>query len=170
MIISGNNISLELFNKQDINSDYINWLNDKDVVRFSRQRHKEHSFSTCLQYYDSLKKNKDYFLKIIFNKTNKFIGTMTYIIDFDCVDIGILIGDKNYWGKQIGYEAWNLSIRYLFSLQKINRITAGCLTENIAMKKIMHKSNMVLVNNKTVFDKDNNIHEEFVYYEIFKQK
>ena len=36
-------------------------------------------------------------------------------------------------------------MRYLFSLQKINRITAGGLTENIAMKKIMHKSNMVPV-------------------------
>ena len=170
MDLSGNNISLKLFKKEDINFEYINWLNDKDVVKYSRQRNKNHTYKTCLDYYLTLKINKNYFIKIIFKKTNKFIGTMTYMFDHDCADIGILIGDKNYWGKNLGYEAWNLSIKYLFSLQKINKITAGCLFENLAMKKIMIKSNMNFTYTKKIFNKVNNVAEEFVYYETYKAK
>ena len=82
--------------------------------------------------------------------------------------VGILIGDKSYWGNQIGYEAWKLSINYLFSLKQIKKITAGCLVANNAMKKIMIKSNMIFSFNDKVYNKEKNIYEEFVYYEIIK--
>ena len=169
MKISGNNVILTLFSKEDIIPEYISWLNDKDVVKYSRQRHIQHNYESCLNYYLNLKKNNHTLLKINIKNNKKFIGTMSYIFkSSNSVDIGILIGDKSYWGNQIGYEAWKLSINYLFSLKKIKKITAGCLVANNAMKKIMIKSNMIFSFNDKVYNKEKNIYEEFVYYEIIK--
>ena len=168
MKIIGRNIYLDYFNKEDISQIYIDWLNDKDIVKFSRQRHTTHTYKSCLDFYFKVKKNKSSFLKINNLKNNKFIGTMTYIFKNDIVDIGIMIGDKGYWNKKIGLEAWKLSINYLFSLENITKITAGCLSNNFAMEKIFKKTNMTFSHSKKITNKYTNNIETFIYYERSK--
>ena len=73
MKISGNNVILTLFSKEDIIPEYISWLNDKDVVKYSRQRHIQHNYESCLNYYLNLKKNNHTLLKINIKNNKKLL-------------------------------------------------------------------------------------------------
>lgn len=166
MNIIGKKIYLNTFSKQDINDKYISWLNDQDVVRYSRQRFIKHTYKSCLKFYKSIIDENNNFLKINFLSDKNFIGTMTYIFNEDTVDIGILIGDKNYWNKKLGFEAWNLSINYLSTFNNIKKITAGCISENLAMKNIFKNSKMKYSHKVIQYNKYNKKFEKFIFYEI----
>jgi RimJ/RimL family protein N-acetyltransferase len=47
------------------------------------------------------------------------------------------------WGRGLGLEAWMAIIKYLFEEKEMKKITAGTLTKNTAMLKIMKKSKML---------------------------
>ena len=52
------NLKILPFEKKHFTKRYISWLNDKDVVKFSEQRHQKHTRKTCQSYIKSLKKNR----------------------------------------------------------------------------------------------------------------
>jgi len=166
MKIIGKKIYLNSFSKKDINKKYISWLNDQEVVKYSRQRFIKHTQQSCLKFYNSVINNNNIFIKINLISSKNFIGTMTYIFNDDAADLGILIGDKNYWNQKLGFEAWNLSINYLSAFKKIKKITAGCISENFAMKNIFIKSEMKYSHKIKKYNKNNKKFEEFIFYEI----
>lgn len=168
MILKGDNILINIFSKEDINDKYISWLNDKEVVKYSGQRLIKHTHKTCLEYFLKMKEDNNKFLKIIYLNNNEFIGTMSYMFNYNCVDVGILIGNKNFWGKKIGLEAWNISIKYLLSLNHIDKITAGCMSTNLAMKNIFIKTKMNFSHSKKILNNKSKLLEKFIYYEIIK--
>ena len=101
--ISGGQVHLSNFNKEDISSEYIKWLTDPDIVKYSNQRFKEHSYETCLQYFRSFKNTNNLFLKIQDINSQTMIGTMTLYADsfHGTADIGILIGNKAYFSYEL---------------------------------------------------------------------
>ncbi|HBY56153.1 MAG TPA: N-acetyltransferase, partial [Coxiellaceae bacterium] len=72
------------------------------------------------------------------------IGTMTvYINSYHSVaDIGIMLGDKNYWGKGIGKEAWESVMNLLLNKTEIRKVTGGALSCNNSMVKIFKGTGM----------------------------
>ena len=67
-------ISLRLFEEADIRDNYISWLNDPEVVKFSNQRFMSHNRKTCEAYFNSIDGSDDLFLAIILN-FSKFFGS-----------------------------------------------------------------------------------------------
>ena len=63
--IKGNKVQLESFTEHDINSEYIAWLNDKSVTKFSNQRFLKHTKKSCLEYCESFEGTKNLFFKVI---------------------------------------------------------------------------------------------------------
>lgn len=57
--------------------------------------------------------------------------------------LGLMIGDKSFWGRGIGTEAVRLAINYGFAhrnpLMKIHKIKAGFLKPNHASRRIQEK-------------------------------
>lgn len=142
----GNNIKLRCFTVDHINDDYISWLNDPDVVKYSNQRFKNHDHVSCRKYLDSFYDTENLFLAIHHKDSDKFIGTMTaYLsVPHKVVDIGLMIGDKDYWGMGIGRDAWNLLMNYMLEANNIRKVTGGTLRCNTGMVKIMKNSGMQL--------------------------
>ena len=132
------------FNESNITSSYISWLNDPLVVRFSNQRFKHHSKESCLEYLGSFQGTDNLFISISSLSGEQFIGTMTVytVKQHSTADIGILIGNKNIWGKGYGLDALKTLINWLISNCNIRKITAGTLSENIGMKTIFERSGM----------------------------
>ena len=60
--IKGNKVQLESFTEHDINSEYIAWLNDKSVTKFSNQRFLKHTKKSCLEYCESFEGTKNLLL------------------------------------------------------------------------------------------------------------
>lgn len=57
-------------------------------------------------------------------------------------DIGIMIGERNVWGKGIGAEAFCLVLSALKASGAIRKVTAGTLAVNQGMVRIMEKAGM----------------------------
>ena len=157
-LLLGKSIKLCEFTKSHINNKYIGWLNDCQVVKYSNQRFKQHSFDSCGEYLQSFKDTENLFLAIYLKDNNKFIGTMTayYSLPHKVADLGLMIGDKNCWGKGVGQEAWQMLMTYMLETKKVRKVTGGTLSCNLGMVSIMKKTGMQLdgkrINHELVSD------------------
>lgn len=144
-IIKSPRLKIVPFSKKYLTQQYVNWLNDPEVVRYSERRHKHHTLKSCQEYWDSFKGTPSNLWAVILLDKEKHIGNMATWKDIydNRVDIGILIGEKGLWGQGYGVEAWKAMCNYLFKEEEIRKITAGTLSVNRAMRKIMKKTNMV---------------------------
>lgn len=144
-IIRTDRLYIESFSEKYLTATYVNWLNDKEVVKYSEQRFKHHSLDSCREYWRSFIGSPNYFWAIVLKDGNKHIGNINAYVDVinNIADIGILIGAKEMWGKGYGIEAWNAVCKFLFDSIKVRKITAGTISTNKAMLGIMRKAGMV---------------------------
>lgn len=163
-----NYIKLIKFTKKFITKDYIGWLNDKMLMKYSENRHTSHDIKSCKKYLESFKNTNNKFFAIIDSKNFEYVGTITAMIDNKnkTADIGVLIGKGNYG---YGFLAWKAMMNFLYK-KKIRKITGGCMINNRAMLKIFKKSKMCLeyIKKKQVLYKKNKPVDIAVYYKFKK--
>ena len=142
--VVGKNVTLRLFTKEDIAPKYVDWLNDPQIVQYSRQRFLKHTLSSCLEYFNLCEKNQAIFIAIVINDTKDIIGTMTVNINsyHNVADIAIMIGNKDYWGKGLAREAWNNTMDLLLDKAAVRKVTGGTLSCNSKMIAIFKNSGM----------------------------
>lgn len=145
MVISGKIINLRMFEKSDVNDTYVSWLNDIEVVKYSNQRFIHHTIDSCYKYLDSFLDTDNIFMAVEDKATMTLCGSVTAYIQTNhgTADIGLLIGNKDFWGKGVGFEAWTLMMGFLFNQCDIRKVTGGTLDVNIGMVRIMQKSMMI---------------------------
>lgn len=134
------------FEETHISDRYLSWLNDAELMRFSRQRLMTHTVESCRIYRKSFEGTPNYFWAIEELKSGfGHIGNINAYIDShnSIADIGIVIGEKTAAGGKYGTEAWIGVCDYLFKKQNIRKITAGTMALNKAMLGIMASSGMV---------------------------
>ena len=168
--LDGALVELSIFTENDITNEYLAWLNDSNVVRFSNQRFLKHDMASSKKYLSSFKNTDNLFLLIRAKDRKKPIGTMTayFNLNHGTVDLGILIGDTSFWGKGYGQDAWNTLASWALNIDAIRKITAGTLSCNIGMLKVFEKSGMTL---EAVKKKQEVIDSEIVdihYFSKFK--
>ena len=169
-MISGEKVILKKFKLLDINQNYLSWMNNQSLLKYSNNRFIKHTRKKLLNFYFSMQKKNKIFLKIITKENNKFIGTFTCYINpnHNTANIGILIGDKNFFNKGYGLDAWTAVIKYLFSKKKIRKIFAGTLSENKPMIKIFKKSRMEFESKFYRHEKFKKKYKDIFFYSIFK--
>jgi RimJ/RimL family protein N-acetyltransferase len=142
--LTGSKVLLRPFLQSDITPEYISWLNDPEVVRYSNQRFIKHTEATCRAYWKSFRGTPNLFLSIRNQPNDLPVGTMTAYISLPhgTVDIGILIGKKSVWGTGIGQDAWDTLVNWYIEQRRIRKVTAGTLSSNQAMIRIMEQSGM----------------------------
>ena len=72
------------------------------------------------------------FFAIWSNDSNEHIGNIKLEVQdvkAKVSDIGLLIGNKNYWGKGIGMEACKLAITYGFEEMHLRKPEHRCVTK-----------------------------------------
>lgn len=132
--------------RDDISRDYIGWLNDEIIMRFSNQRFHQHSFDTCARYLKNFENTDNLFLKIQRKPDLVMIGTMTvyYSRHHGTADIGILVGHPEARGRGFGRDAWATVADWLMEAEGVRKVTAGTLRCNTAMVKLMEAAGMTL--------------------------
>ena len=133
------------FKSKHITENYISWLNDEDVVKYSEQRHVVHNFDNVTKYFNDKLNSDDYFLAIeFFDKEWIHIGNIGVSVNKpnNLADVSIIIGEKKYWGKGIALIAWKLVLDMLLKKLKFRLVTAGTMELNEPMLKIIKKSEM----------------------------
>lgn len=138
-------LSIIPFSEKYLSSRYVGWLNNPELMRYSEQRHKSHTIESCEVYWRSFK-NSPNILWAIEEIKDGFghIGNINaYINNHNKIaDVGILIGEIVAQGNGYGYEAFKGVSQYLFGNTKIRKVTAGTVSTNLSMIKIMNKMKM----------------------------
>lgn len=126
------------FDESMITREYLGWLNDKALMRFSRQKFLHHTEASCKEYLASFRGTKNKFWAIVDTGSTRLFGTITAYIDSGrgTADIGILVGHKEARAQGIGKAAWSLAMETLFRETRISAITGGTDSRNIPMIRI----------------------------------
>ena len=134
------------FEEKHLNDkQYFNWLRDYEVIKTINRLDYicPINFEAVKEYCEKvIRSNNDIFLAIYYKDNNKFIGTIR-VNNLNwytrIADIGILMGDKKYWGKGIAKEAIFSVLNYLFEILGMRKLTAGLMDINPAMEKVFEK-------------------------------
>jgi len=137
-------VTLTPFDESMISPEYIGWLNDKNLMKFSRNSTREHSRKSCLDYLASFENTENLFFGIFETSTAAMVGTLTVTMEPECRsgDIGILVGRSDARGRGFGRQAWGRAIDYLFETAGVAEVTAGTDHRNRAMVRIMERNGM----------------------------
>lgn len=101
------------------------WMNDIEVLKYLAQFPKKHTEETAKAFLEkSIKDLNSHYYGIYLNN-GKLIGS-TDLTEVDGVhrtaSLGIVIGEKEYWGKGYGTEAITLLVDYGFNVLNLNNI------------------------------------------------
>jgi RimJ/RimL family protein N-acetyltransferase len=142
--LSSNLVKLRPFEMSDITEQYLSWLNDPEVVKYSNQRFVKHTKESCMIFYNSFIDSPSLFIAIEDELRGKVIGTLTIHcnVNHETADVGIMLGDKSYWGKGYAKQAWCLVIDLLSDVINVRKVTAGTLACNLPMVALMKSSGM----------------------------
>lgn len=144
-VIETERLIIEPFGEKHLSERYVGWLNDPEVVRFSEQRFRTHTLESCLAYMNSFEGTPNYFWACVTREPNiEHIGNINAYVDTrnKVGDVGVLIGEKNYWGKGYGLEVFVAVTNYLFRENHVRKVTAGTVAANTGMVRIMEKAGM----------------------------
>jgi len=145
--LRGEKISLRALTAEDIESDYRSWLNDSEVCNGTNHHRRPFTKEQALQLtQETGGSSATLFLGIECNEKSSLIGTIA-VEQIDLIskvgELFILIGDKDYWGKGVGYESSMLVINHAFNELNLNRIHCGTEETNIGMQRLADKIGMI---------------------------
>lgn len=142
--IEGDNLYLRELKINDVNQNYYNWMRDPDITQYLESRFEGWTIKRLKDYVRKIKLDPNFvFLAIVLKGKNKHIGNIKIgpinrIHNFS--DVGIIIGEKSYWGKGFATEAIKLVIDYAFNKLNLRKLTAGAYSSNIASIKAFEKA------------------------------
>ncbi len=137
-------LTIRPFQLGDIDADYLGWLSNPLVTRFSNQRFTRHTEASAKAYLAQFANGPSLFLSLRLPASDRPIGTMTAHIapHHATADLGLMIGDTASWGQGYGLEAWSCVMQWLYQHGNVRKVTAGTAAPNIGMVSIMRRSGM----------------------------
>ncbi|HEY1312446.1 MAG TPA: GNAT family N-acetyltransferase [Steroidobacteraceae bacterium] len=162
-------LAIHPFDEACVSDEYLSWLNDQEVMRFSNQRFRAHSRQSARDYIASFAGTTNVFLAVRLAESGRMIGTMTAYISnqHTTADMGILIGDRACWGQGYGLEAWTTLMHNLFASWGMRKVTGGAARPNMGMVRIMERSGMHLEAVRTRQEIIDGVEQDVLYYARF---
>jgi len=143
----GDRIYLRKVSPDDVNEAYCRWMNDPTTNRFLESRFYPHSIETLREYVVNKQgDNLNAFFAIVLKNRDRHIGNIKLgPVDPNhrLADIGILIGEKDCWGKGYASEAISLIVDYAFNILNLHKVTAGCYAPNKGAIRAFEKTGFV---------------------------
>lgn len=148
MKIDGPTIQLTDFGVEDVNEDYVSWMNDSAVTKYLESRFDTHTRSSLERYVTDMNNRADVKLFRVLDKATEIhVGNIKLApIDYHHrrAEVGLLIGNRAYWGRGIATEAIRLLTEYAFDVLGLTKITAGCYATNIGSRRAFEKAGYVV--------------------------
>lgn len=147
MPIESDRIFLRKLTETDVTPTYCSWLNDPEVNKYLET--KSATLKSLKKYVQAKIANPHCVFMGIFDKaTGKHIGN----VKLEPIDrergsavFGIMIGDKNYWGKGFGTEATKLFVQYAFYVLGLSVVSLGVIENNASAVKSYQKAGFTVV-------------------------
>ena len=135
-------VILKKIKKTDISEEWVSWLNNKKINRYSNQRFVHHTIKTQKIFIKKKIADKSSAMYAIFIN-NKHIGvielTKIDLIHKNCI-VSFMIGNNKFWGKGIATEALDQILKIGFRNLKLKKITSSIYANNTRSEKVMLKN------------------------------
>ena len=158
---------------EDIGERYLKWMHDPQVTQFLAPTKEPHTLDSLRAYWQASQKENVHFLAIVDKENDNYIGNVKFDIydqETKSVELAMLVGEKEYWGKSCMVDVYNVLIDYAFNKLNLNRVTLGAEEGHIAsvitFKKLGFK----------FYKKDENFYEKegkpiaFLRYELTEER
>jgi len=141
--LEGALVSLRPLELSDLNDRYLQWLNDPEVTRYLETG----VFPTTRQdlerfYAAVMSSSNNVMLAIIERRSGTHVGNLK-LGPINWIDrrtlFGILIGEKDFWGKGIGEESTRLAVGYAFEKLNLNRVGLAVFEEHTSAIRCYEK-------------------------------
>lgn len=124
---------------------FVRWFNDPEATQFLL-RGPPMSLEEEEQWYSDLQKREGSVF-CIETTEGKLIGTLG-IMQLDWADrraeIGVMIGEKEYWSRGCGTEAITLLLKYMFEEMNLERVGLFCDETNLRAQRCYQKCGFVV--------------------------
>jgi ribosomal-protein-alanine N-acetyltransferase len=145
--IQGEKIYLRALSLNDANEEYLSWLNDDETTRGLASGVFPSTNEELQKFVEGAVSNKNVVMFAICDVSNDaHIGNIK-LDQFDWVsrtcELGLLIGNKAYWGKGIGYEVCKLTLSYAFTDLNIRKVSLAVYENNPAAIRLYEKLGFV---------------------------
>ena len=136
----GERIYLRGLEEEDLNGNYIKWLNDSQVCRYNSHHRFPYDKEKGRTYIKYTQNTKDALvLAVILKENSSHVGNISLqAIDYinRNAEYAILIGDKDCWGKGYAKEASMIILEHGFMELNLHRIYCGTSSKNKGMQKL----------------------------------
>lgn len=145
--IIGETIALRQYEPTDITA-WQHWDIDSDIQAFMPEP--ENTVKTDIEQLEYLKECADdtegHYWSIVSNESGALIGSIA-LTDIDTHhgigELGVVIGERDYWGKGVATSAIKLVLDFARTDLKLRRITAEYEEGNIGVAKSLAKSGFI---------------------------
>lgn len=144
------NILLKTLVSANVNDQYVAWLNDYEITKYTEQKYFKHTLdkvkSFVIQKYNS---NNELLFGIFFNKIH--IGNIKLgPVNFEhlSAEVSYFIGEKKYWGKGVASKCVEAIVNYALKELDLKKINAGYYENNIGSAKVLKKCGFVIEGEK----------------------
>lgn len=140
--LAGVNIKLTPLTEDMITKEYLSWLKNTDVNQYMEVRFDSCIENSLVDFIKDVNKSPDALILAIRDENDRHIGNIKINWDPNHMvgDIGIMIGDKDSWGKGIGSNAVQLMTKFSTDIIGLHKIIGGIYERNFASKCIFQKS------------------------------
>lgn len=142
-LLESDNFYLRNISIGDCNENYLSWMNDNEINKYLESRFTNHSIDSLKDFVTSMNNSENNILFAIIDKSsNKHIGNIklgNIHPVHKYADIGLIIGDKNYWGKGIATKSIQLVTEYAFNNLNLRKVIAGIYENNIGSIRAFEK-------------------------------
>jgi [ribosomal protein S5]-alanine N-acetyltransferase len=145
--VVGERVLLRELVVDDVGEAYVRWMTDGDVLRHLEARFQRHTIETLRQFVAAMEADEGNVLFGIFLIANdRHIGNIKLgpvIPPHGTADIGLLIGERDCWGRGYATEAVRLVARYAFDTLALRKVTASCYSSNEGSARAFEKAGFV---------------------------
>ena len=143
-------IFLKVLTSNDVDENYVYWLNDYSITKFTEQKYFKHTFDSIKEFVTQKYESENDLLFGIFVK-GKHIGNIKLgPINFYhlSAEVSFLIGEKKLWGKGIASVCTSTIVQYAVAQLGLKKITAGYYENNTGSAKVFQKCGFIIEGKK----------------------
>ena len=128
-IIQSKRLTIKPLGLDFLSEKYVSWMNDSDVNKYLSSGG-DYTIEKLKKFLTETEEKKILFWAIVIKESKNHIGNIKIDpIDYKngIAEYGIMMGDKNEWGKGYAKEASKLVINYCFENLNLRKITLGVI-------------------------------------------
>jgi RimJ/RimL family protein N-acetyltransferase len=127
----------------DAGERYLAWMRDPEVLRYLEARLSEHSLESLRGFIESSNSSATHLLLGICLKDGRHIGNIKLgpiHVYHRHAAIGLLVGERDCWGRGYAGEAIARLSRHAFEGLELEKLYAGCYASNLGSLRAFHKA------------------------------